>query len=389
MRSALRSTLQIYRVCFPVWTVVGLFFFTQSVTQKFVTHDPSPWWHYLASWFIGVYFYALLTPLIFFLSRRFPMERRNWLRRVGLHLAFSVLFSLAEIALHSALIYSLGLLPTVMKGFAGTVVVLIIISFHQNIMTYWTLLGAEYALRYYRQYQERRQQALRLELQASELKTQLVQAQLSALNTQLQPHFLFNTLNAIMVLVRQKKANEAEKMLARLSDLLRCVLEDVGVHEVPLRRELEYVRLYLSIQQVRFQDRLRVEICADASLLDAAVPHLCLQPLVENAIQHGIGQSSSAGELCITAVRFGDALEIKVCDDGPGLSSAGSQSGRGIGLANTRARLRQLYGSKALLTVENREPCGTVATVTLPYHFVADDADPEVMELHALDSAGR
>ena len=388
MRSALQNILQIYKFCFPIWTVVGLFFFTQGITQKLSWRDPTPWWHYLVSWLIGVYLCALLTPLIFWLSRRFPIERQNWLRCAALHLAFSVIFSLTEIAIHGALIHFLGLFPTLMRGFTMAVTFLLVIAFHQNIMTYWTVLGVAYALRYYRRYQERKQQALRLELQASELKTQLVQAQLSALNTQLQPHFLFNTLNAVMVLVRQGKASEAEEMLARLSDLLRCVLEDVNAPEVPLRRELEYVQLYLSIQQVRFGDRLRVEIRADPSLLDAAVPHLGLQPLVENAIQHGIGQSSASGKLRISAARLGAALEIKVHDDGPGLP-AGWQSGRGIGLANTRARLHQLYGNEALLTVENSEPCGTVATVTLPYHLLFDNVHTEVMELHAFNSAGR
>jgi two-component system, LytTR family, sensor kinase len=389
MRSALRSTLQVYRVSFPILTVIGLFFFTQAITQKIASHDPDPWWHYLVSWLIGVYFCALLTPLIFWLGRRFPIERRNWLRHSVLHLLFGVFFSLSEIAIHSTLIYCFGLFPTVMKGFAGALAVLLLIAFHQNILTYWTILGIGYAIRYYQDYQERKQQALRLELQTSELKTQLVQAQLSALNTQLQPHFLFNTLNAIMVLVRQKKTNEAEEMLARLSDLLRCVLEDVNAQEVPLRRELEYVQLYLSIQQVRFQDRLRIEICADPALMNAAVPHLGLQPLVENAIQHGIGQTSSSGKLQISAARIGGTLEIKVCDDGPGLPPAGLQSGRGIGLANTRARLRQLYGDRALLTVESRDPCGTAATVTLPFHLMDSDADTELIELHALNSVDR
>ena len=133
--------------------------------------------------------------------------------------------------------------------------------------------------------QERRRQALQLELQASELKSRLVQAQLSALKGQLQPHFLFNTLNAIMVLVRQEKGRQAEEMLARLSDLLRSVLEDVEAQEVPLRRELESLQLYLSIEEVRFQDRLRVEISAEPATLDAAVPHLGLQPTVENTLE--------------------------------------------------------------------------------------------------------
>jgi LytS/YehU family sensor histidine kinase len=177
------------------------------------------------------------------------------------------------------------------------------LGFHSNITTYFTLLGMQYGWQYYRQYQEREREALRLKLDASELRTQLMRAQLSALKMQLQPHFLFNTLNAIMVLVRQQKGRQAEETLARLSDLLRCVLEDVEAQEVPLRRELEYLQLYLSIEQVRFQDRLRVEISADPAILEAAVPHMGLQPIVENAIRHGIGRSSAAGRIQISAAR--------------------------------------------------------------------------------------
>ena len=250
---------------------------------------------------------------------------------------------------------SLGVFPSFMTGFVGTFVFMLILGFHQGIATYFTVLGMQYGFRYYRQYQEREQEALRLELHTSELKTQLVSAQLSALKMQLQPHFLFNTLNAIMVLVRQQKGRQAEEMLAHLSDLLRCVLEDVEAQEVPLRRELEYLQLYLSIEQVRFQDRLRTEIAADPAILDAAVPHMGLQPIVENAIRHGIGKSSSAGKIQISAARVNDMLEIKVQDDGPGLPDGDSSQGRGIGLANTRARLHQLYGDAAQLTGENGE----------------------------------
>ena len=166
---------------------------------------------------------------------------------------------------------------------------------------------------------------------------------------QLQPHFLFNTLNAIMVLVRQQRGAQAEEMLARLSDLLRCVLDEVAAQEVPLRRELEYLQLYLSIEQVHFQDRLRIEISANPTVLDAAVPQMILQPIVENAIRHGIARSSAAGQIRISASRTGDTLEIDVQDDGPGFPAAHSSNTRGIGLANTRARLEQLYGDAARL----------------------------------------
>ncbi|HEY4564143.1 MAG TPA: histidine kinase, partial [Thermoanaerobaculia bacterium] len=328
-------------------------------------------------------------PAILWLGRRFPFERQVWLRRALIHLALSFVFSLVHLTLDSAILTWLGIFSPLMKpSFGATFFLLAVLGFHPNVMSYWTVLGLQYAFRYYNQYQEKRRQALRLELQASELRTQLVQAQLTALKGQLQPHFLFNTLNAIMVLVRQGRGTQAEEMLARLSDLLRSVLEDVEAQEVPLWRELESLRLYLAIEEVRFQDRLRVEIDAGSEVLDAAVPHLGLQPIVENAIRHGIGNRSAAGRLRIHAARVGDLLEIRVEDDGPGLPPGGPGS-QGIGLANTRARLRQLYGDAAGLTLENGAGGGAVATLTLPYRASPGESTAEVMEIHALDPVDR
>ena len=185
----------------------------------------------------------------------------------------------------------------------------------------------------------------------------MAQARLSALKAQLQPHFLFNTLNAIVVLVRQQKGQQAEETLARFSDLLRAVLADMDAQEVTLARELEYLRLYLSIEQLRFSDRLRVDIDVDPELLDAAVPHMALQPIVENAIRHGIGARASSGLIEIRAQRIvdhqGDHLHVSVRDDGPGFREKCTSGGLGLGLANTRARLKQLYGAEAELTTES------------------------------------
>jgi two-component system LytT family sensor kinase len=389
MRNLVRRSLRNYAWYFLVWTVIGLFFFSQAVTQKFVSHEPTPWWHYLVSWMVGVHIWALLTPFIVWLARRFPIERRNWLRRTALHLIVSVVISLSQLAVEGAILYRLGVFPTFMTGFVPTYLFLLIIGFHQGVVTYFMVLGIEYGISYYRQYQERTQQALRLELKTSELKQQLAHAQLGALKMQLQPHFLFNTLNAIMVLVRQQKGGQAEEMLARLSDLLRCVLEDVEAQEVPLRRELEYLQLYLSIEQVRFPDRLHAEISADTAIQDAAVPQMGLQPIVENAIRHGIGQSSSAGRIQITAARASDRLVIKVEDDGPGLADETLSHSGGIGLANTRARLQQLYGDAASLSVENGERGGAVVTMVLPYRLAPGTSEGEVMEIHALHNVDR
>jgi two-component system, LytTR family, sensor kinase len=389
MASVPRQSIRNYARIFLAWTALGLFFFSQSLTQKFFSRDPTPWWHFLITWLTSVWISALLTPVIVWLGRRFPFTRREWLHRTAVHLLFSVAFSLIELIVASAIFPRLGVFPVYMKTFVGTFFFLFILGFHQNITSYWTVICIDYAIRYYRGYQESERQALKLKLHASELQSQLVRSQLSALKTQLQPHFLFNTLNAIMVLVRQQRGRQAEEMLAGLSDLLRCVLEDVDAQEVPLRRELEYVQLYLSIEQVRFRDRLRVEISADPATLDAAVPHMVLQPIVENAIRHGIGRSSAAGRLQISAARVNDTLELNVRDDGPGLSSIDLSRKGGIGLANTRARLHQLYGEAAHLKVENAEQGGAIATMVLPYHDVPGITETEARELHAVHDFDR
>jgi two-component system, LytTR family, sensor kinase len=390
MTSAFKRNLRQYLVYFVIWTVLGLFMFSQGMVQKIVSHDPNPWSHYLTSWMVGVYLWFLLTPIVLWLGRRFPFDREHWMRRAAIHLALSIGVSIFALTVESAILHMIGVFPSLMSSYAATLAFLLIIGFHQAILSYWTLLGVQYALGWYHSYEERKQEALRLELRSSQLESQLTQAHLSALKMQIQPHFLFNTLNAIMVLVRQQKGREAEEMLGRLSDLLRCVLDDVDAQEVPLRRELEYVQLYLSIEEVRFQDRLRIEIAAAPEVLDAAVPHMILQPIVENAIRHGIGRSSSAGRIRISACQVSEMLEMKVQDDGPGLETGlefgKSGQSHGIGLANTRARLRELYGDAARLLVENGEDGGVAATVVLPCRILDAESQTNFREAHAVHS---
>jgi sensor histidine kinase YesM len=383
-----KKTLRLYAACFAVWTALGLFLFSQGIEQKVVSGDPNPWWHHLTSWMVGVWIWCLLTPLILYFGARFSLERKRWIGTAALHLALSITVSFGELALEAAILRGLRLFPTIMVSYPATLVFLLVIGFHQGILTYWIILAIQYAYGWYRRYEERRQEALRLELRSSQLERQLVQAHLSALKMQLQPHFLFNTLNAIMVLVRQQRSQEAEEMLGRLSDLLRCVLEDVDSQEIALRRELEYLELYLSIEEVRFRDRLRVEIAASPEVLDARVPPMVLQPIVENAIRHGISCSASAGRVRISACRVGDVLEIRVQDDGPGLAPNAGQT-RGIGLTNTRARIGQLYAGAAHLTVENDQPCGVLVTLVLPFRPLAAKDVDTLMEANAVHSSDR
>jgi two-component system LytT family sensor kinase len=389
MTGTLKKTLRLYAIYFAVWTVLGLFMFSQGIVQKVVSGDPNPWWHHLTSWMVGVWTWFLLTPSILWLGRRFPLERKRWAGTAALHFVFCIAVAFGQLAGEAAILRGLRLFPAIMTSYAATLAFLLVIGFHQGILNYWIVLAIQFAFGWYTRYEERRKEALRLELRSSQLEGQLTQAHLSALKMQLQPHFLFNTLNAIMVLVRQQKDREAEAMLGRLSDLLRCVLDDVDTQEIPLRRELEYLELYLSIEEVRFQDRLRVEIAADPEILDAAVPHMVLQPIVENAIRHGIGRSSSAGSIRISAQRVNDdaglgELEIQVQDDGPGLAPAVPGQSRGIGLANTRARIQQLYGDAARLTVRNGESGGVAATLRLPCRLLATNAGADLMETHAV-----
>lgn len=364
MENALKRALKKYPLYFLLWTVLGLFYFSQGVTQRLVSHDTTPWWHYLIAWLLGAYAWAFLTPAVLWLGRKYPIELRNWPWRAALHILLGGAFSAFELVLEGAMYSRLHLFAS-MSTFRAAVPQLLALGFQGGILDYFLVLGVQRGAFYYRQYQERSQQALKLELRASELQSQLVGAQLDALKMQLQPHFLFNTLNAITVLVRQQKSRGAEQMLGHLSDLLRRVLDDAGAPEVPLRRELEYLRIYLAIEQVRFADRLRIAISSDPASQEAPVPQLILQPIVENAIRHGIGRRSAAGHIQISASTVNGALRLRVQDDGPGLAP-GDSPGGGIGLANTRARLQRHYGDDASLRIENCDDGGVAVTISIP-----------------------
>lgn len=380
--SSFKHYVRNYPYYFLFWTAVALFQFTKGFTQTLVPHDATPWWHYLVFWVFGDYIWALLTPAILCLGRRFPLERRSWLGRGILHLILAAGFSAFELIVLGTLLTRLHLFPSLANDFRGAFTQLMAKEFHAGVVNYGIVLGIQWGVLYYRRYILRSQEVLQFELQASELKSQLVGAQLNALKMQLQPHFLFNTLNAITVLVRQQKTRDAEQMLGHLSDLLRVVLDDVDAQEVSLRCELEYLRLYLSIEQVRFADRLGVEILADAAAQNASVPQLILQPIVENAIRHGIGRSSSPGRIIISASKADSMVEVRVQDDGPGLPKSYSTEAQGIGLTNTRARLRQLYGEDGKLEIENCDSGGVVVTLKFPF----SDSNREIVSAYGSEN---
>jgi LytS/YehU family sensor histidine kinase len=245
--------------------------------------------------------------------------------------------------------------------FAGLLFSLSLYVLFVEVILYWAVLGAGLARRASREARER-------ELKAQALEAQLRQAQLVALKQQLQPHFLFNSLNTIAMLVRNGESQQAVQMIAGLGELLRWSLSENAAQEVTLAEELEAARRYLAIEQYRFPDRLRVEVEVPEALLGAAAPNLVLQPLVENAVRHGIAKSSSASTVRIGAelqtTERGTELLLRVEDDGDGFPSEWRP---GVGLGNTRERLSRLYGASAELSVARNETRGASVRLRLPY----------------------
>jgi signal transduction histidine kinase len=310
--------------------------------------------------------WALLTPLVLWLGRRFPIERTARARALMVHIPACLLIAAAHLAFFEYVLVTLKPFGpqrdsrTFWEQFLGRASS----QLHIELLIYAATLGLGYAVSYYARFRER-------EFRASQLEAQLAQAQLQALKMQLHPHFLFNTLNGIASLVRDNKNRAAVDMLAGLSDLLRYTLENAGKQEVPLKEELEFLELYLGIQQMRFPDRLRVEMRVAPETLDALVPNLILQPIVENAIRHGISQRPTPGVVGIEASRDGERLRVNVYDDGPGLRPNGGAGG-GVGLSNTRERLAQLYGERQRFTLSEREGGGVEAALVLPFVRAAE-----------------
>jgi sensor histidine kinase YesM len=350
------------------WTLFALFFISEDAGSLLYQGRAVQWHGYLVVWLTTAYAWAFLAPFVWRGARRIPIERRDWWRSGALHLALSLSFALVEELLFALITPVFGL-PWFPRNFAATFRAVLPIDFHLNVIIYWLIVGIEHSVGYYRTSLERERLSARLELRATQLESQLTQAKLSALKMQLHPHFLFNTLNTIVVLVRQHRVTEADEMLTNLSELLRQSLAGWEMQEVPLRRELELTNLYLEIQRVRFQDRLNVEVNFAPATLNALVPSLLLQPLVENAVRHGVSRSSGTVRIELKSSLSDSFLEIQICDDGPGVSAA--SSGNGVGLSNTRARLQQLYGDRQSLRLDSVAGGGTVATVLLPYHVEA------------------
>jgi two-component system LytT family sensor kinase len=359
--SAWRRRLAYFGVVALVWTAIGLFFTFQVYFAMMRSDRPVPLSETLAVQFSYSYIWALVTPLALWLAGRYRLEQEHWRRNLLLH----VLFSTACVVLVGCMLYAFNAVywgrPRGATGALWLISRSIILNASENYGIYCLILLARHALDYYRRYTagERR---------AAQLQTQLAEAQLQALKMQLQPHFLFNTLHSISALV-YKDVEAADRMIARLGDFLRLTLENSGTQEVSLQQELEFLKCYLEIERIRFQDRLTTTLRIDAQALDVQVPNLILQPIVENAIRHGVAPRSTPGQIDILAERKNGTLRIRIKDNGPGLTlnrSLDSNFKEGVGLANTRARLEQLYGAAHRFELANDPRGGLVVTLEIP-----------------------
>jgi len=358
----LKAPWRRWGIILTVTALLALFFATKdSLGQRAmgmqIKWGKNLWWKAM-EW----YSWAFFSPFIFRLCRRFDSRGSRW-RMIAGQLAGAVIFSL----LHGCVVTTGAWIEAQVlhTGLSlGRLFEIVLSSyFHEDVLTYAAIVSVWYALDYYQQFRER-------ERQAAELEKHLAKARLQALKMQLQPHFLFNTLNGIAAL-NYDDPRAANRMLARLSELLRITLEADDAPEVSLRQELDFNRRYLELEQIRLGDRLTVTLEIAPETLDAGVPNLLLQPLVENAIRHGIAPYSARGEISIHAHRNNGTLHLRVADNGPGpTGDKGAASGTGVGLKNTSARLRQLYGDAQRLELKTAEQGGWIVEITIPFRAV-------------------
>ena len=320
------------------------------------------------------YLWAALTPLVFALASRLGLAQGRWRRNLPLLLLAGL--ALAFLAHLAVEVLRVEVLEVPRRGPSGRVPSIRLGWFLNDFILYLGVLAAGFARDSVRRYEARNQEAARLQAEAAALRAQLAESQLAALRMQINPHFLFNTLHAVSALVERDPA-AVRRMIARLSELMRATLQESAEPERTVEREVAFVARYLEIMQIRFQDRLEVRVDVDPAARPALVPTLVLQPLVENAVKHGVAEMRGPGRIEIEARRDGEWLRLFVRDNGPGPKPGPPAPGTGVGLTNTAARLRQLYGDAQQLTVLRAPAGGTVAEVTLPFRPAPVETAPE------------
>ncbi|HEX8197548.1 MAG TPA: histidine kinase [Pyrinomonadaceae bacterium] len=317
-------------------------------------------------WQSIIYDWAILIPAINWFAARFRIECDNWLRRLPIHLAAALFFVLAHVVLYTFSFYLYhNFSPPQYSHYLDAMQTFFFSNWLVSTSMYFLILSFLTARDYSRRFQAEQLENAELKVKNAELNSALAASQLSALKMQLHPHFLFNTLNSISTLLH-KDTRAADEMVARLGDFLRLTLENSGEQVVTLAEEMNFIDRYLEIESIRFGDRLRLERQVEPETLQARVPNLILQPIVENAIKHGISRQIRPGKISIRAQRVGEKLQLEVEDDGPGLQNGKSGNG-GIGLANTRSRLFNLYGDNQQIEIANGAIQGLIVKLEIPF----------------------
>lgn len=339
--------------------VVGLFTSIQGVIQLRLAGRTDPAFRPFLSNFPVWFFWVALVPVIYQVYRKAPFSPRT---RLPLHLSLHLAAAIVLMVVHSTALYWWQ------RGFHLTDFI-VPLWYGALGVSYWRIglnFGIYAVIVIAIAWSESTRRERETELALSRLSVQLADSRLYALRMQLNPHFLFNALNSVAMLVRQGKNDVAIGVVAALGDLLRHLLREPPVMEVALSEELTFLERYFSVERVRMGDRLRTRVTADPETLPAIVPSLILQPLVENAIKHGVARSPLGGEIRISARREGNRLLLEVADTGPGLESGDSTVGFGVGLSNTVQRLEEMYGESFGFELENGEP-GVRASLSIPF----------------------
>lgn len=345
---------------FAVWTLLALMSVLQAAMYLGYVGEPIRWGFLVGVRMLDWYTCALFLPALVWLARRFPLGGPHTLRNVAVQLTTPTLFVVLKYALLLPIEHRLG------RPESLTLTGVLAANAVTELMIFWAASAAIHGVEFYRRFRARERQALILE-------QRLTRARLDALTAQIRPHFLFNTLNSITTLIRRDPEG-AEKMVMQLADLLSATLRSPEEQEISLREEMDLLDSYLSIMQVRFGSRLSVDRDVSASATDALVPAFILQPLVENALEHGIARRPGPGLIRIAALRNNGSLELTVGDDGPGIvgesglnSDSPNSWASGIGLSNTRKRLAELYSGDASLTIDSRAGKGTDVRIAIPF----------------------
>jgi len=344
-----KRTKSLWLLGILIWVTLGLLSAAQNVTWRLLMDRPVPLPHILANSLADWLTCGMFTPAFYWMVRRFPIRGERWWARLPVHFGASFVFVVLKVSIYSPLYNQLN--ATEPRSWS----LILFGGFYADMLAYWASVGVIHAIEYYRESRERELEATRLALEN--------------LRAQLQPHFLFNTLQSISTLIHRDQA-AADRMLTDLSDLLRLSLRTTASQEVPLREELGFLDRYLDIMRVRFGDRLKIAVEADPDVRDALVPSLVLQPIVENAITHGMADRPDIGHVAVRARRDGTSLALEVSDDGPGPGPVAPTNG--IGLTNTRERIARLYGDAG--RVETLANGGFTLRLTIP--FKSSPPDP-------------